>query len=154
MTTKGAMMSLRQISIVLCFCILMMNCSGCTTLLVNQSRFMGIGSFSTTHTQITPTAQASEAQGFGLYLRGSTVGFGWIDRSAVILDQNERGIHVCISEHEIITGDVAEHVASGACGPSCQHWVPISSSLRVIHHTLLWESGIPSESCVHKGVMK
>lgn len=144
----------RVIRIVLCAYVLLLAAPGCTNAFVNQPVFKAIGAFGVTHTQITPDSSSITASGFGLYVCSGTLGIGWVDHQTLELPRSESGIHVSVFDDEMVTGAIAEHLASGACDASCQRWVPISPSVRIVHHRSVQEPSIPSSGFIHQGAMK
>lgn len=109
--------------------------SGCASVIVDQSQFRALGAFAVSHTQLTRDASAVHARGFGLYIAHGSLGLGWVEQRQIVLPQTDEGFHVSMLGDEIVSGMLAEHIASGECDAACQRWIPASPALRVVHHT-------------------
>lgn len=124
---------------------------GCYSPLVRNPSFMGLGGFSLSRTHINAEDDAWQVRGFGVYARDGALGVGWIDQTQLRLAQTQAGTHVIVGEDEIATGAVAEHLASGRCGPTCQRWVPISGGVRLVIHDTPHSPIDPPAGFTHTG---
>jgi hypothetical protein len=145
---------LKAIRIPLCVYALILIAPGCTNAFVNQPAFKAVGAFGVTRTQITPGSSSITASGFGVYVYSGTLGIGWVDHQSLELPRCKTGNHVSVFDDEVVTGAIADHLASGACDASCQRWVPVSPSVRIVYHRSMHAPDFSSSGFIHQGALK